>query len=142
MLAGEDPAIVEHLARLADEARSLRDAALAGTPDTPDERLSRSRLLEALPAARRVMLSRWTERLTAQRPTRAHLVALERVARDGRGEVLLPRGWVASAEGEELRLDRRAVRTRSRKASARASTERRIVSKSRSLPEAPSALRD
>lgn len=101
-----DPRVVEHLADLADDARaadhvvrsaSARLLTRAG-PDAP----AIAELGAAPPAARRGALARWVLALTARAASRAHLEALDRLVRAGRGEVRLSRGWSARAVGGRL----------------------------------------
>ena len=98
-LRDEDPRVVEHLARLADEAREL--SALVSDAE-PGEAPSTAALSAMTPMGRRAVLGRWVTRVVGGPAKRAHLDALERVCAGGPGEVLLPRGWVARREGDRL----------------------------------------
>lgn len=94
-LREEDPRVVEHLARLADEARGL--AALV-SDEEPEARLPVAPLAAAAPLGRRARLSRWVEARSGRPAKRAHLDALERLVGGGPGDVLLPGGTVARIE--------------------------------------------
>ncbi|MEO0325214.1 MAG: tRNA lysidine(34) synthetase TilS [Myxococcota bacterium] len=113
-----DPRATEHLATLADDARGAR-ASLASRARRWQVRAERpgglrlSVLRAMAPATRRRVLARWSRGATGRVPRREHLMALERAALSGRGEVLLGGGWAASPGGQVLRLHRARGRTRS-----------------------------
>ncbi|MCB9593602.1 MAG: tRNA lysidine(34) synthetase TilS [Sandaracinaceae bacterium] len=112
-LLEEDPAVVEHLAGLADEARSIRAWVdlEAGRLLEARERPEVLRLAGPEPVRTRA-IGRWIEEITGARAKRAHLVAL------GRGdETLLAGGWVARPSGDRIVAAREGDRpTRSRAA--------------------------
>jgi tRNA(Ile)-lysidine synthase len=109
VLAAEDPRLIEHLARLADEARDA-SALVAGAA-----RGSTARALRDLPRLVRdeLVLARVRER-TGRTIRRVHLDAIDRALAEG-GEVLLGGGWVARVDPiGALRLSHEpARRTRS-----------------------------
>ncbi len=110
LLAAESPAIVEHLARLADDLRAPDEAAVEraravqGEADAPSHSSLHpaldARVLERAESAVRAEVWRaWSCALT-QRPFRhAHLDALEGVPQ-GKGEARLPGAWTARREGD------------------------------------------
>jgi tRNA(Ile)-lysidine synthase len=96
-LQQENPAIVAHLARLADDLRALtRDAdaeaaaVLVGAAAGPF--LDSGSIRGAAPAVRVAALRAWGEAVTGASLGRAHVEALERALR-GHGAAWLPRGW-------------------------------------------------
>lgn len=105
-LCAIDPGVAAHLADLADDARAadraLRSAgarllARAGA-DTPEIAV----LARTPPAVCRAALAHWARGVSGAAPSRAHVEALERLARSLRGEVRLSGGWVARAVGGRL----------------------------------------
>ncbi len=118
-LAAEDPAVVPHLARLADDARAAsrlvaargrRLLARSGFPASdPDVSVLRG----GAEAARRFALRAWIVEFTGIRARRAHVEALERLLDGGAGEVLLGEEWGARVRQDRLVAERRARRTRS-----------------------------
>jgi len=107
----EDPAVVDHLADLAEDARAalealapqvqaLLDAALQG-----DGSIQLSTLNAAPRATRALALRAWLERCTGREPGRAHLTQLERAGTHD-VEVWLPEGWVVRAAAGRVRLSR------------------------------------
>lgn len=111
LLEQEDPALVPHLADLADDARELAQA-LAGTVDAvlaaaleADDTIVLSALYRAPAAVRALALRRWLTRVTGQEPTRSHLTQL--ALADSRAvEVWLPSGWVVTSDARCLRVSR------------------------------------
>lgn len=101
-----DPRVNEHLADLADDARSADRALRSGAArllaragrDAPELAV----LGRAAPALARGALARWVRQLTNRAASRAHVEALEQLVRTGRGEVRLAVGWVARAEAGRL----------------------------------------
>lgn len=92
LLVAEDPRLVEHLARLADEAREASELvgrAARGPADSALRDLPR--------LVRDELFARRVRDETGQTIRRAHLDALDRALRDG-GEVLLGGGWVARVD--------------------------------------------
>lgn len=120
-LLAEDPRAIEHLARIADDARALRalladaaDELLAACADG-ERALDARRLGEAPAPVRAEALARWVQRLTGMVASRAHRVSLERTLR-GSGETLLPDGVRVRREGGALVARRDpSLRTRSRR---------------------------
>jgi tRNA(Ile)-lysidine synthase len=107
----EDPALVNHLADLADDARELlaavvpeADTALA-TALQGDGSIQLSTLERAPAAIRTLALRAWIARATGSEPGRAHLDQLQCAAnRDV--EVWLPEGWVVRSSAGRLYLSR------------------------------------
>lgn len=97
-LTEESPALVAHLANLADDARALvalsrRDGArLLGRTSIGVTVLDAGKMRKAPRAARREALRSWAESLSKRAIRRAHLDAIE-LALQGKGEALLPGGW-------------------------------------------------
>lgn len=112
VLQREDPAIVDHLADLAEEARALSAAllpsaeALLALSIQPDDIIDVS-TWRASPAAIRVLALRiWLERATGEEPRRSHLAAVDR-ATNAPGEIWLSAGWVVRSAGNgQLQLGR------------------------------------
>jgi tRNA(Ile)-lysidine synthase len=127
-LARESPRVVEHLARLADEARAMRawvEAAaerLLAEASLGSGALDAARLLDAPEAVRTEALARWVGALLEAPARRAHLEGLDGALR-GRGEVLLPRGLRARCDEGVLSV-RHAPGERVRGRSGRASAAR------------------
>jgi len=107
----EDPAVVNHLADLAEDARAalaalapqgeaVLDAALQG-----DGSIQLSTLDSAPRAVRALALRAWLTRCTGSEPGRAHLTQLER-ASSSNVEVWLAEGWVVRSAAGRLRLSR------------------------------------
>jgi tRNA(Ile)-lysidine synthase len=102
VLAREDPAIVEHLCDLAEDARALRDALLPQACEalaacTQGAAIIDVSRLNAQPSAiRRLVLRLWLEPQLQSELGRAHIEQLERAAAHG-GEVWLPNGWQVRA---------------------------------------------
>ena len=120
-LADEDPAIAEHLAGLADDARAIRGLLssrgrrLVERAEAGGEGLGVAVLLRAGEAVRRAALGAWLARETGRAPGRVHLAAVSRLLRRS-GEVLLGDDWSARVVDGRLVLERRAERaTRSRR---------------------------
>lgn len=122
-LTSEDPALVEHLARLADEARDLtallrvRGAHLLVEAAAGDGGLSVNVLLQADAPSRRAALKQWLGGMLGRAPRQVHLLALES-ALDGRGsghaetsqpEVALGAGLAAAVSDGKLVVRRRAA---------------------------------
>lgn len=113
-LEGENVAIVEHLASLADDARAT--TALVRRQATRLLKASSKSALDlsledvrtADPAVRREALRLWLRRATGVRAGRAHLLQLEH-ALIGRGEVWLPDGWVVRPTGDGTIKARRGL---------------------------------
>lgn len=112
VLQAEDPALVEHLADLADDARAAlqeldarAEALLASAGDGP-ERLRISALSGATAALRSAALQRWLLAAGAAAPGRAQLEQLE-AALSGHGEVWLSGGLHVTARDGWLCLGRR-----------------------------------
>jgi tRNA(Ile)-lysidine synthase len=111
VLQAEDPALSEHLADLADDARAASEeldrsalALLASAGDGP-ERLRISSLREATPSLRRAAMQRWLGAAGDPGPGRAQLEQLE-AALSGRGEVWLSGGRHVRAQDGWLWLGR------------------------------------
>lgn len=91
----EDPQLVPHLARLADDARAasrlVRAQArkLLARQGFPDHAPLADALRRAPEAVRHAALRRWVEVRTGRRARRAHVVSLARLIESGRGEVRL-----------------------------------------------------
>jgi tRNA(Ile)-lysidine synthase len=109
-LAREDPAIVEHLCDLSEDARALRDALLpqartalaACAQETAI--IDLSSLLSLPSALRRLVFRLWLEPQLSAELGRAHLEQLEHAAALG-GEVWLPNGWrIHARAGASLTL--------------------------------------
>lgn len=102
-LEEESPAIVSHLAHVADDMRALvslsrREARrLLRRANVERTRLDARTLRKSPAATRREALRTWVESLTERPIRRAHLDAIE-LALQGRGEALLPHGWVVVLE--------------------------------------------
>ena len=111
-----DSNVVDHLADLADDSRSLRRRSradgkrLLDTSVSVGGELDRQGLMAAPETARRAALRVWVKRRTGRLPTRAQLLALDRAASQGRGEVALGRGVRVSAGSSCLRFDAAPVR--------------------------------
>jgi tRNA(Ile)-lysidine synthase len=120
ILLREDARAVEHLARLADDARGLREFARSAAGEllaeaAVDGGLDARVLREAPAAVRAEALSRWLHESTGTRAGRAHLDAIER-ALASRGECLLPGGWLVRLSGRVLTIRHEPdVPTRSRR---------------------------
>lgn len=99
VLEGENHAVVEHLANLADDARLAaalirrRAKRLLGRSPTTGFDLRLDDIRRSDPAVRREALRLWLRRATGVVAGRSHLLQLEQ-ALVGRGEVWLPDGWV------------------------------------------------
>lgn len=112
VLREEDPAVVEHLADLADDARALGEAldglaaAALGRARQGHETISLSSLSAEPQGVRQIALRRWVRELAGVELGRAHLSQIERCLR-GPGEVWVPgdRRLVIDAEGR-ARLER------------------------------------
>lgn len=112
VLRREDPALIQHLADLADDARELL-AALAPEAERllasslqGDESIDVSSWKSVSRAIRVLALRRWLGRSLGAEPGRAHLLEIERATR-APAEVWLPAGWVLRSAGDgRLRLSR------------------------------------
>jgi len=119
-IEAERPEVVPNLASIAEEARQMRRivrgeaARWRRACAAPGGGLRRAELGALAPAVRRELLRSWLA-AAAGPLRRVHLEALERLVRDGRGEVLLGDGWGVRVVGGELRRERRPRRTRSRR---------------------------
>ncbi len=108
LLASEEPAVAVHLARLADDARSLRalaeDAAteLLDAAGRGEAALDAALLSAAAPPVRASALSAWVRALTGRAASRAHVESLVRTL-GGRGETLLPNDLRVRLEHDVLR---------------------------------------
>lgn len=97
-LEEESPAIVSHLAHVADDMRALvalsrREARrLVRRASVEKAMLDGHTLRKAPSATRREALRMWVESLIERPIRRAHLDAIE-LALQGKGEALLPHGW-------------------------------------------------
>jgi len=116
-LEAENPAVVEHFACLADDARLTttlvrrRAERLLRSAPRASLELSLRDVRGADPAVRREALRIWLHRATGVRAGRPHLSQLEH-ALLGRGEVWLPDGWVVRPTGDgTLRARRGPVKT-------------------------------
>jgi len=98
-LAALDPAVVAHLAALADDARAddaaLRAAASALLRRAGGEVPAVELLRAARPAVRRRALARWAGDAPAHPASRAHIDALDALVRTESGEVRMPGGRCA-----------------------------------------------
>ena len=110
VLVAEDPQIVPHLARLADDARAAahlvrrRAERLLVGHGFPARDPPVDALLRAPEAVRRSALRRWVQERTRENPRRAHITSLERLLEEG-GEVLLGGSWGALVREGELRAE-------------------------------------
>lgn len=95
-LAEEDPAVAVHLARLADEARAIRELLDAGA-DRILEGATDELAPEGPPPVRARAIQRWIEARTGLPAKRAHLEALLRG-----DEALLPGGLLARVDGPRI----------------------------------------
>jgi tRNA(Ile)-lysidine synthase len=105
-LAAEDASVAVHLAQLADDARETAEAVGAAAAELLSRAeveggLDAAAVLDAPRAVRMEALSRFARRLTGVPAGRAHLLGLER-ALEGRGECLLPGGWLVRLVGRVL----------------------------------------
>jgi tRNA(Ile)-lysidine synthase len=113
LLEREDPAVVPHLANLADDARAVTEAlqeqarALLQASLQAGESIDVSRWTSAQPAVRTWALRLWLAQVTGVEPGRDHLVAVDR-ARGAPAEVWLPSGWVLRSRGDGRLLLSRA----------------------------------
>jgi tRNA(Ile)-lysidine synthase len=98
-LAKENPAIIQHLADLADDARDQEKALFSCAEQLLQEAkkdsdsLSRSILRASDRATRRAALRLWVHQQTGIEPGRAHMELIDR-ALVRRGEIWLPKQWV------------------------------------------------
>lgn len=117
-LAEEDPAVVPHLARLADDARAAarlvrsRGRELLARSGHPDQDPRVAVLRRGPEAARRAALRAWVRSATGVLPRRAHVEGLEHML-GGEGEVLLGGDWAARVVDGRLVAERGPRRTRS-----------------------------
>lgn len=95
-LREEDPSVVQHLAFLADDARAA-GRVLADAADRWEGALA-----EAPEAVRRVLLRREVEAVSGRPVGRAHLEALDRMVRSGRGEVRVGGGFIAGLQNGRI----------------------------------------
>jgi tRNA(Ile)-lysidine synthase len=116
LLEREDPALIQHVSDLADDARAAHAALLSNARTLLDAARQGDGSIEvsnwaAAPSAvRRLTLRGWIERETAIDPGRSQLEQLER-ALFARAEVWLSAGWVVRSRGQgrlELRRDPKA----------------------------------
>lgn len=111
-LAAEDPAVIDHLADLADDARELWDALAPGARDLLERGLEDSvtirvsTLREAPAAVRRVALRIWVREVTGTPLGRAALDQIDHGLSRG-GEVWLAGGWRVLIAAERARLEHR-----------------------------------
>ncbi|MFI5306742.1 MAG: tRNA lysidine(34) synthetase TilS [Polyangiales bacterium] len=104
-LEAEDPAAVQHLADLADEARGASDVlraeaeALLALSEQCDESIDVSLFIRAAPVVRRWALRAWLERKTGAALGRAQLTAADH-ALAAPAEIWLADGWVLRSDGE------------------------------------------
>ncbi len=112
-LLQEDPAVVEHLADLADDARGASEALVAearsllGSSSQDDESIDVSGWTRAPSAVRMWALRLWLARATGREPGRSQLEAAER-ARGAAAEIWLADGFVLCSRGDgRLALQRR-----------------------------------
>ena len=116
-LVAEDPQVVPHLARLADDARAAsgllraRARKLLAQHGFPDRDPPADALLRAPEAVRRAALRIWSRDRAESSPRRTHITALER-ALEGSGRVRLPGGWEARVRDGLLVTERARTRTR------------------------------
>lgn len=109
----EDPAVVRHLAALADDARAHRES-LARRAESllavslREGELVLASLLEGERVVFRAALRRWAEHRLGEPPGHSALDQLEQVARRGRGQVWLPGGYVGHAAEGRLSLEQAA----------------------------------
>jgi tRNA(Ile)-lysidine synthase len=100
-LAEESPAIIAHLANLADDSRALvslsrREASrLLRRAIIDDTTLDVGNMRKAPVAARREAIRSWAESISGRTIRRAHLDAIE-LALQGRGEAVLSGGWIVT----------------------------------------------
>jgi tRNA(Ile)-lysidine synthase len=103
-LGVEDPALVRHLAELADDARAYSELAdaLAETflHDAQEKSLAISELAALARAVRQAVLRAWVLRSVGLTLGRAELLQLELSIRRGRGEVWLAEEWCVCAGGD------------------------------------------
>jgi len=105
-LALEDPSAAVHLAQLADDAREITEVVGRAAVEVlaraeVEGGLDAVVLLDAPRAIRVEALSRFARGLTGVPAGRAHLHGLERTL-EGRGECLLPGGWLVRLVGRVL----------------------------------------
>ncbi|MCG8553965.1 MAG: tRNA lysidine(34) synthetase TilS [Proteobacteria bacterium] len=126
-LAQQDPALISHLAALADDARSMREhlrlqaeallvrSTVESTPHGPPFHLGLALLRESGESLRRATLRRWIAKCTGHLPGRAQLQALDAVVTSGRGEVWLAGGWSVRPQRGRFVLSRGSGRARGRR---------------------------
>jgi tRNA(Ile)-lysidine synthase len=108
-LAREDPAIVDHLCDLAEDAHALRALLAPQAQDAlalcrQEQAIIDVSRLNANPVAlRRLVLRAWLEPLVGAELGRSHIEQLERAARLG-GEIWLPHGFRVHAQRGVLTL--------------------------------------
>jgi tRNA(Ile)-lysidine synthase len=118
-LEAEDPAICQHLADLADEAREsarvseLRAQRLLRQAGPLDESLRCSPLRMADRVVRRATLRLWIRRQTGIEPARSHIDQVEQ-ALEGGGEVWLPDEWSVVVTDDRMTCERRTIVRRER----------------------------
>jgi tRNA(Ile)-lysidine synthase len=106
-LAIESPALGSHLARLADDSRSLAALVSRRARRLLDRAratggLDASRLLRAPAPVRREALRHWGRATTGAEMRRAHLYALEDALQGRGGRARLPGGWTVRLERSTL----------------------------------------
>jgi tRNA(Ile)-lysidine synthase len=112
MLQQEDPAIVQHLGDLADDAREstrtiCRQAEqLLGQAGREGPCLSQPILRQADRATRRVAVRIWMRERTGVELGRAHLDQIDR-AIASKGEIWLPGGWAVTVAEQRITCSRR-----------------------------------
>ena len=113
-LVAEDPAVIDHLADLADDARELWDALVPGARELLAHALEDpvtirvSIVREAPPAVRRVALRLWVREATGAPLGRAALDQIDHGLSRG-GEVWLADAWRVRITQERARIDRRSA---------------------------------
>lgn len=111
-LADEDPAVIQHLADLADDARAVVElveaeaASLLTRATDGAGALSTAEVSACGRAVRRAALRRWAEQRSGIRPGRPQLEALDRLC-SASGQVLLGGGWLVQPRRGRLFAEHR-----------------------------------